>query len=234
MAAMIDLPSTSLAALATTALLLVACGGDEPAASTTSAGSTSSTSSAATTTGSGGTGGEGTGGGGVGGGSAGGGGSGGAAFSTAAHTPFPELVFHGEAVIAHPKLVTITFPGYRQVYVVFETKDGITASAWLRGPEKTVDRSRMRMPCSGAVMDRAWKSATGPLRGPVGIIQRQGSATIHLAEQLPGLAVELGQLLALDRVEVVGPGLHVHAGQQHRQRDEIGRASCRERVSSPV
>jgi len=32
--------------------------------------------------------------------------------------------------------------GYRQVYVVFETKDGITASAWLRGPEKTVEKHK--------------------------------------------------------------------------------------------
>jgi len=32
--------------------------------------------------------------------------------------------------------------GYKQLYVVFETKDGITASAWLRGPEKTVEKHR--------------------------------------------------------------------------------------------
>lgn len=32
--------------------------------------------------------------------------------------------------------------GYKQVYVVFETKSGITASAWLRGPEKTVEKHK--------------------------------------------------------------------------------------------
>jgi len=33
-------------------------------------------------------------------------------------------------------------PNYKQLYVIFETKDGATASLWLRGPEKTVDKHR--------------------------------------------------------------------------------------------
>lgn len=31
-------------------------------------------------------------------------------------------------------------PGYAQLYVIFETKDGAVASLWLRGPEKTVEK----------------------------------------------------------------------------------------------
>lgn len=31
-------------------------------------------------------------------------------------------------------------PGYAQLYVIFEGKDGAVASAWLRGPEKTVEK----------------------------------------------------------------------------------------------
>jgi hypothetical protein len=131
MAAMIDAPFRSLAALATTALLLGACGSDDPQTTTTSTTSTSSAATTTTTTGSGGTGGEGTGGGGVGGGSAGGGGSGGAAFSTAPHTPFPKLVFHGDAVMAHPKLVTITFPGYAHKAEVEAFGDYVVTSPWL-------------------------------------------------------------------------------------------------------
>ena len=41
-----------------------------------------------------------------------------------------------------PNAKTTPVAGYRQVYVVFETKDGITASAWLRGPEKTVEKHK--------------------------------------------------------------------------------------------
>ena len=33
-------------------------------------------------------------------------------------------------------------PGYKQLYVIFEGKDGAVASAWLRGPEKTVDQHK--------------------------------------------------------------------------------------------
>lgn len=33
-------------------------------------------------------------------------------------------------------------PGYKQLYVIFETKDGTVASLWLRGPEKTVDANK--------------------------------------------------------------------------------------------
>ena len=33
-------------------------------------------------------------------------------------------------------------PGYKQIYVIFETKDGAVASLWLRGPEKTVNANR--------------------------------------------------------------------------------------------
>lgn len=33
-------------------------------------------------------------------------------------------------------------PGYKQLYVIFETKDGAVASLWLRGPEKTVDKHK--------------------------------------------------------------------------------------------
>lgn len=32
--------------------------------------------------------------------------------------------------------------GYRQLYVIFETKDGAVASLWLRGPEKTVEANK--------------------------------------------------------------------------------------------
>ena len=32
--------------------------------------------------------------------------------------------------------------GYRQLYVIFETKDGSIASLWLRGPEKTVEKHK--------------------------------------------------------------------------------------------
>jgi hypothetical protein len=41
-----------------------------------------------------------------------------------------------------PNAKTTPVPNYKQVYVVFETKDGVTASAWLRGPAKTVDQHR--------------------------------------------------------------------------------------------
>ena len=41
-----------------------------------------------------------------------------------------------------PNAKTTPVPNYKQVYVVFETKDGVTASAWLRGPAKTVDQNR--------------------------------------------------------------------------------------------
>ena len=33
-------------------------------------------------------------------------------------------------------------PGYRQLYVIFETKDGAVASLWLLGPEKTVEKQK--------------------------------------------------------------------------------------------
>jgi hypothetical protein len=33
-------------------------------------------------------------------------------------------------------------PGYKQLYVIFETKDGAVGSMWLRGPEKTVEMHR--------------------------------------------------------------------------------------------
>jgi hypothetical protein len=33
-------------------------------------------------------------------------------------------------------------PGYRQLYVIFEAKDGTVGSVWLRGPEKTVDANK--------------------------------------------------------------------------------------------
>lgn len=33
-------------------------------------------------------------------------------------------------------------PNYKQLYVIFETKDGTVASLWLRGPEKTVDKHK--------------------------------------------------------------------------------------------
>ena len=33
-------------------------------------------------------------------------------------------------------------PGYKQIYVIFETKDGAVASLWLRGPEKTVEKHK--------------------------------------------------------------------------------------------
>ncbi len=33
-------------------------------------------------------------------------------------------------------------PGYKQLYVIFETKDGAVASLWLRGPEKTVEKHK--------------------------------------------------------------------------------------------
>ncbi|MBN9522602.1 hypothetical protein J0H58_29455 [bacterium] len=41
-----------------------------------------------------------------------------------------------------PNAKTTPVPGYKQLYVVFETKDGVTASAWPRGPEKTVEKHR--------------------------------------------------------------------------------------------
>ena len=41
-----------------------------------------------------------------------------------------------------PNAKTTPVSGYKQVYVVFDTKDGVTASAWLRGPGKTVDANR--------------------------------------------------------------------------------------------
>lgn len=41
-----------------------------------------------------------------------------------------------------PNAKTTPVAGYKQLYVVFETKDGVTASAWLRGPEKTVEKHR--------------------------------------------------------------------------------------------
>jgi hypothetical protein len=41
-----------------------------------------------------------------------------------------------------PNAKSTPVAGYKQVYVVFETKDGITASAWLRGPEKTVEKHK--------------------------------------------------------------------------------------------
>jgi hypothetical protein len=40
-----------------------------------------------------------------------------------------------------PNAKSTPVAGYKQLYVVFE-KDGITASAWLRGPEKTVEKHR--------------------------------------------------------------------------------------------
>jgi hypothetical protein len=33
-------------------------------------------------------------------------------------------------------------PNYKQLYVIFETKDGTIGSLWLRGPEKTVEKHR--------------------------------------------------------------------------------------------
>ena len=33
-------------------------------------------------------------------------------------------------------------PGYKQIYVIFETKDGAVASLWIRGPEKTVEKHK--------------------------------------------------------------------------------------------
>ncbi len=33
-------------------------------------------------------------------------------------------------------------PGWKQIYVIFETKDGAVASLWLRGPEKTVAKHK--------------------------------------------------------------------------------------------
>jgi hypothetical protein len=33
-------------------------------------------------------------------------------------------------------------PGYRQIYVIFEDKDGAVASLWLRGPAKTVEKHK--------------------------------------------------------------------------------------------
>ncbi len=33
-------------------------------------------------------------------------------------------------------------PGYRMLYVIFETKDGAVASLWLLGPEKTVEKHK--------------------------------------------------------------------------------------------
>ncbi len=33
-------------------------------------------------------------------------------------------------------------PGYKQIYVIFETKDGAVASLWMRGPEKTVEKHK--------------------------------------------------------------------------------------------
>jgi hypothetical protein len=33
-------------------------------------------------------------------------------------------------------------PGWKQIYVIFETKDGAVASLWLRGPEKTVEKHK--------------------------------------------------------------------------------------------
>ena len=33
-------------------------------------------------------------------------------------------------------------PGYRQLYVIFETKDNTVGSLWLRGPEKTVEANK--------------------------------------------------------------------------------------------
>jgi hypothetical protein len=41
-----------------------------------------------------------------------------------------------------PNAKSTPVSGYKQLYVVFETKDGVTASAWLRGPEKTVEKHR--------------------------------------------------------------------------------------------
>ena len=32
--------------------------------------------------------------------------------------------------------------GWKQIYVIFETKDGAVASLWLRGPEKTVEKHK--------------------------------------------------------------------------------------------
>ena len=40
-----------------------------------------------------------------------------------------------------PNAKSTPVAGYKQLYVVFE-KDGITASVWLRGPEKTVEKHR--------------------------------------------------------------------------------------------
>jgi hypothetical protein len=41
-----------------------------------------------------------------------------------------------------PNAKTTPVAGYKQLYVIFETKDGATASLWLRGPEKTVDQHK--------------------------------------------------------------------------------------------
>jgi hypothetical protein len=41
-----------------------------------------------------------------------------------------------------PNAKTTPVAGYKQVYVVFETKAGVTASVWLRGPEKTVEKHK--------------------------------------------------------------------------------------------
>ena len=38
-----------------------------------------------------------------------------------------------------PNAKVTPLAGYKQIYVIFETKDGAVASMWLRGPEKTVD-----------------------------------------------------------------------------------------------
>ena len=40
-----------------------------------------------------------------------------------------------------PNAKATPLAGYKQLYVVFE-KDGVTASAWLRGPAKTVDKHK--------------------------------------------------------------------------------------------
>ena len=53
-------------------------------------------------------------------------------FIAAPHTPLPLIAGHDEKVIAHPQLVTITFPGYAYTQKVQAFGDFIGNSKWLK------------------------------------------------------------------------------------------------------
>lgn len=110
-------PVTTLASLLLSASLLPACGGGETSSSTAGGGSGGSTA---------------TGGGGAGGATAGAGGTGGATgFVMQPHPPFPTIPGEMSAVIAHPKLITVTFQDNPDTAKIQAVGDALVASDWL-------------------------------------------------------------------------------------------------------